>query len=106
MSADEGGFVRQRQYLIWLIVLALGFVSSPSAVARAQRPGVSVESNVVYGMYSGLALLMDVYRPARPNGSAIVAIQGSGWYSPPGDPRLPDHIGEAVRWFDRHLKAR
>ena len=33
-------------------------------------------------MYSGLGLLMDVYRPAQPNGIAIVAIQGSGWYSP------------------------
>jgi acetyl esterase/lipase len=33
-------------------------------------------------MYSGLALLMDVYRPSKPNGFAIVAIQGSGWYSP------------------------
>ena len=41
-----------------------------------------VDRNVVYGMYSGLALLMDVYRPAQPNGMAIVAVQGSGWYSP------------------------
>jgi acetyl esterase/lipase len=41
-----------------------------------------VERNVVYGMYSGLALLMDVYRPTQPNNIAIVAIQGSGWYSP------------------------
>ena len=41
-----------------------------------------VDKNVVYGMYSGLALLMDVYRPAQPNGSSIVAVQGSGWYSP------------------------
>jgi hypothetical protein len=29
-------------------------------------------------MYSGLALLLDVYRPSNPNGIAIVAIQGSG----------------------------
>ena len=35
-----------------------------------------VDKNVVYGMYSGLALLMDVYRPAQPNGIAIVAVQG------------------------------
>jgi hypothetical protein len=41
-----------------------------------------VDKNVVYGMYSGLGLLMDVYRPAQPNGIAIVAVQGSGWYSP------------------------
>jgi acetyl esterase/lipase len=40
-----------------------------------------VEKNVVYGMYSGLALLMDVYRPVKSNGAAIIAIQGSGWYT-------------------------
>jgi hypothetical protein len=27
-----------------------------------------VESNVIYGMYSGLALLMDVHHPGAPNG--------------------------------------
>jgi acetyl esterase/lipase len=41
-----------------------------------------VDKNVVFGMYSGLALLMDVYRPAQSNGYGLVAIQGSGWYSP------------------------
>ncbi len=40
---------------------------------------VRVERNVVYGMYSGLALLLDVHRPARPNGYGIVFISGSGW---------------------------
>jgi acetyl esterase/lipase len=50
----------------------------PNVVSAQAR----VERNVVYGMYSGLALLMDVYRPAQSNGIAIVAIQGSGWYSP------------------------
>jgi len=40
-----------------------------------------VEQNVVYGMYSGTALLMDVYRPAQPNGFGIVDIPGSGWSS-------------------------
>src|SRR6266540_21657 len=43
-----------------------------------------VEKNVVYGMHSGLALLMDVYRPENSNGHAIVYINGSGWHAPPG----------------------
>lgn len=51
--------------------------ASPMTFAQAR-----VDKNVVYGMYSGLALLMDVYRPAQPNGIVIVAIQGSGWHSP------------------------
>lgn len=42
----------------------------------------TVETNVVYGMYSGAALLLDVYRPARPNGYGIVYVSGSGWTTP------------------------
>jgi acetyl esterase/lipase len=41
-----------------------------------------VEKNVVYGMYSGLALLMDVHRPANSNGHGVVYINGSGWHAP------------------------
>jgi acetyl esterase/lipase len=40
------------------------------------------ESNVVFGSYSGLALLLDVYKPASPNGYGIVVIPGSGWHTP------------------------
>jgi acetyl esterase/lipase len=41
-----------------------------------------IESNVIYGMYSGLALLMDVYYPEKPNGYGVVFIAGSGWHAP------------------------
>ena len=41
-----------------------------------------MESNVIYGMYSGLALLMDVYRPPEPKGYGIIFISGSGWSAP------------------------
>ena len=43
-----------------------------------------IEKNVVYGMYSGLALLMDVHRPDAPNGYGVILIAGSGWHSPLG----------------------
>lgn len=42
----------------------------------------TVESNIVYGMYSGLALLMDAYRPKNPNGYGVLFISGSGWRAP------------------------
>lgn len=42
----------------------------------------TVDPNVVIGMHSGLALLMDVHRPAQPNGYGIVYIAGSGWHAP------------------------
>ena len=51
-------------------------------LAGAQTPNPTrVESDVVYGMYSGLALLMDVHYPTTPNGYAAVFIPGSGWHA-------------------------
>lgn len=41
-----------------------------------------VEANVVYGMYSGLALLMDVSHPVQPNGFAVLTVGGTGWHLP------------------------
>ena len=41
-----------------------------------------VESNVIYGMYSGLALLMDIHYPENPNGYGVVKIGGSGFHAP------------------------
>ena len=62
------------------LIVAVGVVLL--TVPNVTSAQACVEKNVVYGMYSGLGLLMDVYQPAQPNGIAIVAIQGSGWYSP------------------------
>jgi acetyl esterase/lipase len=39
------------------------------------------ESNIIYGMYSGLALLMDVHYPENPNGYGVLMIPGSGWHA-------------------------
>lgn len=49
------------------------------AIAFAQA---RIESNVIFGMYSGLALLMDVHYPAKPNGLGIVLVSGSAWSAP------------------------
>lgn len=58
-------------------LLLISFGAIPAAQAR-------LEKNVVYGMYSGSALLLDVHYPAQPNGFGIVFIAGSGWNSPLG----------------------
>jgi hypothetical protein len=47
------------------------------AAAAADR----IEANVVYGMHSGLALVMDVYYPREANGLGIVWISGSGFHA-------------------------
>lgn len=61
--------------------LAAAAVLLVPAIASAQA---RVEKNVVVGMYSGLALVMDVHRPATPNGYGIVHVSGSGWSRPLG----------------------
>ena len=60
---------------------------SEGANAKAQPPArhpgePRVKRDVPFGMVSGGALLMDVYRPVQPNGFGIVHITGSGWHSP------------------------
>jgi acetyl esterase/lipase len=47
-------------------------------LATAQTQGKQVK-NVVYGMYCGLALLMDIRYPAQPNGYGVIYVPGSGW---------------------------
>jgi len=63
-----------RPLLVALALIVLG-VNPAAAEAR-------VEKNVIYGMYSGLALLLDVHHPEKSNGRGIVFISGSGWTTP------------------------
>ncbi len=65
-------------HLVHRMILLL-VVAAAATNAQAQA---RVEQNVVYGMYSGLALLMDVHYPERPNGLSILCIPGSGWNAP------------------------
>ena len=46
--------------------------------------GRRVDRDIVFGMYSGLALLMDAHRPEDPNGLGLLFVGGSGWQSAPG----------------------
>jgi len=58
-----------------LAFLFLLFTGTVSAEAR-------VDKNVVYGMHSGLALLMDIHYPEKANGYGLIVIMGSGWHMP------------------------
>lgn len=77
---------RKRPLLSAAIGLVLALVVAFPMGTRAQSSvtplpsGTAlVESNVVFGRYFGLALLMDVHRPQKPNGFGVVAIIGSGF---------------------------
>lgn len=52
------------------------------ASAHYSSAQTRVEKNIIYGMYSGLALLMDVHRPEKPNGYGVIFVSGSGWQAP------------------------
>ena len=56
------------------------FTLAASALSASAQP--RIEENVVIGMVSGLALVMDVHYPSNPNGYAIVHISGSGYGRP------------------------
>jgi acetyl esterase/lipase len=71
----------KRNLVCFLVVGAL-LASDASGQLVTGDPGGRVETNVVYAMYSGAALLMDVYHPVTPNGIGVVYIAGSAWHSP------------------------
>lgn len=80
---------------MWIrTLLLILFLSSVYCHAQPELATARVERNVVYGMYSGLALLMDVYHPRNPNGIGIVHISGSGFTRPLSlDARPINHSG-------------
>lgn len=57
------------------------------AWSRGER--ARVEADVVYGTASGRELLMDVHRPASPNGIGLISIAGSAWRGGGGADALP-----------------
>jgi acetyl esterase/lipase len=63
------------------VFFTLAFLTASTNHAHAQA---REETNVVYGMYSGLALLMDVHHPSESNGHGILIIGGTGWHLPVG----------------------
>jgi acetyl esterase/lipase len=71
-------FLLQAQVTLPIWSEAQQAASQESSIYGAAR----VDRNVVYGMYSGLALLMDVYHPQKPNGFGAILILGSAWASP------------------------
>jgi len=61
-----------------VLLLSLA-ISAISINTFAQQAGYKKIENVVYGMVSGTALLMDVYKPTKSNHKAIIYIIGSAW---------------------------
>ncbi len=62
-----------------LLLLALALCTSSLSSLGAEA---RTESNVIYGMYSGAALLMDIHHPGTPNGYGLIQIPGSAFQAP------------------------
>jgi len=65
--------------LIGALIVGLLSLAAP---ANAQDEITPARENVIYGMVSGAAMLMDVYTPEESNGLGVIVIPGSGWYMP------------------------
>lgn len=81
--------------------VALALVVAGWAVA-----GRRGDTNVVEGMHSSLALLMDAHLPERPNGSGLVRVAGSGWSAPLSPDSRPFKEAGHVRIEALHLVER
>ena len=93
------------QIIAYLLLLPL--LPCTRAFAQAAAPVTArVEVNVVYGMYSGLALLMDVHYPQNPNGYGIIFIAGSGYQAPMRyDARQLKEDPQMIRIYAKSLLA-
>jgi len=62
-------------YFVFLILTNKADADNSPKVSNAAK----VERHVVYGNYSGIALLMDIYYPEKQNGHGVIQISGSGF---------------------------
>jgi acetyl esterase/lipase len=118
----------QLRYSFVLLVAVSMSVGSTRADEPAKRT-----RDVIYGRRSGLALTMDVFQPAKPNGAAVVMIVSGGFASSPEKiapafasemlkrgytvfavvhasqpkftvPEIADDVARAVRFIRHHAK--
>ena len=50
-----------------------------------------------------LCAILTAFASARVEAAPAPVEHGDNFQLPKGDARLPDHMGEAVRWFDENL---
>lgn len=62
-------------------LLGAGFVLAVCSVAIADEPDYKRTEDVIYGRKYGTALTMDVFRPAKQNGAAVIFCVSGGWFS-------------------------
>ena len=97
--------VRLARLTLLALLLAVSGASRAAAQPKPLIDGAKVEPNVVYGMYSGLALVLDVHTPPAPNGYGVIFISGSGWQAPTGYDATPLKQNQIPIWGPALLRA-
>jgi acetyl esterase/lipase len=72
-----------------------------SAALADEEKKAEVVPDLIYGRKDGMALTLDVVKPAKPNGAAVLWIQSGGWYSNWVDSRL--WLGVGKPFLDRGI---
>src|SRR5437870_4501777 len=68
-------------------LLAAALLHGSHFVAHSDEPLRRTE-DVIYGRKSGMALTMDVFQPARPNGCGLLFLVNGGWLSSKSTPLM------------------
>ena len=63
-----------------VLALAVIIIVAPN-LAWADEPDYKRTEDVIYGRKYGTALTLDVFRPAKPNGAAVIFCVSGGWFS-------------------------
>ena len=78
-----------------IALLLVSLAGLPAAdVAETRRT-----EDLIYGRKSGMALTMDVFQPAKPNGCGIIYLVNGGWLSSKDTPRMENVQPEYYRRF-------
>jgi dienelactone hydrolase len=66
---------------LWILTVLVAVGFGPLRAVAGPRDDVEIVPDVVYGHSSGLALTMDVYRPAKSNGAGVIFVNSGNWQS-------------------------
>lgn len=70
---------------LFLCAIALAL---PAALVAEDGSSVRRTEDVIYGRKSGMALTLDVFEPARPNGCGVLFLVNGGWLSSKATPLM------------------
>ena len=73
-----------------------------TCLSADEMPGVRRTEDLVYGRKDGLALTLDLFQPAQPNGCAIIYLVNGGWLSSKDTPLMQNITPDYYRDFLDH----